>query len=333
MITDFDKFLSENHVILKAIELRFEVEKRLLTLPSSKLNNDRVLPHNKLKFLERRLDEVEEKLREQGNVIWEAAFDSISNNGICISPEKNWESSFVQNYAIRLAAIDINNLNDCVDTKGTLYVDTVNQLVKTISLIREYYQLFQEKFIEERPSETKIEELEAIIVSQNERIKQFENQILEYLRNQMSVTNQTKPIIEGFACPLHQDIVTEIFYLMINHKPAPQIEAKLKHFKDIFSNEPRQVDEPVKWLISHSKKANNRAFHAFLRIMLDVENDGLTRETLSIANKVFTFNDMPIYPNNEFIYPSKDKTGTDWIKSSRIKHFSSIYELIKKTRP
>jgi hypothetical protein len=143
--------------------------------------------------------------------------------------------------------------------------------------------------------------------------------------------------VTGFACKLlSQKTVEEIYKIMADHKPKPQIKGRLIDFKNIFAQNPTRVDEPITWQIitkikgQNKTKANNTAFHAFLRLMLDYREKKLPRQILKQANELFICNGEPIFPNNQIKYPGSG--NEKWMKSTITKHFSKI-SIIIKNRP
>lgn len=180
---------------------------------------------------------------------------------------------------------------------------------------------------EQKGKDWKIDKDHFLSINQYKKLYDLSKEISEILKLKW---DSNQPV--GFICELPEKTVENIYFLMKEHKPNPQIGGELNDFKAIFHNEnsiQKQIDKPINWLITHDKKVNNAAFQTFLRLMLDLRNRELSRDTLKQANKLFIFNGKPIYPNDDIKYPSSKEKGR-WMKSSIAKHFSKISHLIEK---
>lgn len=90
---------------------------------------------------------------------------------------------------------------------------------------------------------------------------------------------QTGQTITGFACLLHPEIVTEVYYLLAEKF----IRGNLNDFKAIFSNESNTVNCPITWLVINQRgltsgRGNQTALFVFLEMMLKkVSNQDLVK--------------------------------------------------------
>lgn len=137
--------------------------------------------------------------------------------------------------------------------------------------------------------------------------------------------NKTKPT--GFICKLAPETTIKvIFNLMVEQK---HISGNLSDFQAIFSNTPKMVGNPVKWLLKHNENPNKTALFTFLKLML--QPDKFPRKFLRQANNLFLFGNENIFPN-KYTYPDETSQIT-----AIGKHFKSIETIIKdnneKTRP
>lgn len=154
------------------------------------------------------------------------------------------------------------------------------------------------------PSDLKKIKFENILFGKG-KSKEITSEIITNIKSRIK-KSPSKTTITGFVCPLDPNTVTEIYKLMVNHTPKPQIEGKLKDFQNIFSKEPKQIEEPIIWLVKGQTttggRGNQMKLYFFLEKMLQRK---LTSEDKKKTAKLF------VDEKGEFFNPKMRKPKED----------------------